>query len=697
MAALAIICVSIWCTIYNRWSAANWGVPLEYGLDPAAMDVKDVLGGLKAAEDGYLFPGVFHSVPQLNAPYGANWNDVPVNEDVMFWFTGVVARAIGIFAAANFLVLACQVLAALAFYYAARRMKCGWKWSFAGALFFGMAPYGFAHSLHHVDITAYWHIPLGLLVCFWAANGDGLKFRSRDYWIAVGVAVCFGLQNVYYINAFLQLLGISLIIRWMRAGWSNWRVILPPLSIGTVAFGVFFVLMARVPLYALFHGHNSSATLRNYAQMEFYGLKLVDFFIPFPTHRIPAFAAVGKRYELWTILPAETPPACYFGLAGIAAFLWLGVHTVQRAIARPMRKMPIEPVQVLWCFFYATVGGVNAFLGVMKFQMFRSTTRFTIVIFAITLLFAARRLTLISKRWPTPWPMLAPVLIAIVGLWEVLPPTAGENIDYVSEQVNSDRLFAQEMEATLPKGGMVFQLPVMDFPESPAPGVSAYEHYRPYLYTHDLRYSYGTDKGRPESAWQRTIPGMTPAMQVAALERYGFSGIYIDPRGFPDGVELLLSEYKAAGCPDVITSQLHDLYCVVLHPSPNPVLPPPAPLFADGWYTEQDNPTGERLNLASGNANILLTNPESYPIDKYATFYIATLAPRNVTAQGDGAYQSWHADSKQPAKVTNLHLTLPPGESRIYLTTDAPATPQAQGPISFYIVNFTMSDSPQQE
>ncbi len=233
MAALVIICMGIWCTIYDRWSGENWSVPLEYGLNPAAADVKTELAGFKAAEEGHYFPGIFHYEPNLNAPYGANWNDVPGNEDFIWWGTGVLARAIGLFPAVNLLVLALQVLAALAFYYAARRLKCEWKWSFGGALLFALAPYAFAHSLHHVDIVAYWNVPLDLMVCYWIASG--LRLGTRDYWLALGVAVVTGFLNVYYINIFIQLVGISLIIRWMRHGWRDWRVCLPPLSIGAAA------------------------------------------------------------------------------------------------------------------------------------------------------------------------------------------------------------------------------------------------------------------------------------------------------------------------------------------------------------------------------------------------------------------------------------------------------------------------------
>jgi len=693
MTVLAVISIAIWCTVYGRLSGEAWSVPLEYGLQPEASDVKFALAEFKAAQDGCFWPVIFHNVPQLGAPYDGNWNDFPVTEDFLVWGTGMLAKMIGLPAASNFLIMLLQTLAVMAFYYAARRLKCDWKWSSAGALLFGLAPYGFAHSLHHFVITAYWHVALGLLVCFWVSNGRGLRFKTRDYWIAIAVAVLTGWQNVYYTSIFIQMVGIGLIIQWVRHGW---RAALAPLSIGCTAFAAFMLMNLRVIGYALLHGRNPSATVRSYAQLEYYALKLVDCFVPFPTHRIAAFAALGKRFYASTILPAEIPPACYFGLVGLAAFVWMAVFTVRAAIARDRKRIPLEAVLALWVFFYATVGGINAMVGLLKFEMFRSTTRYCIVILCISLIFAIRRLSLISKRWPSPWPALAPLAVAVLGLWEFLPPMAGEDIRMTATVVNSDRIFAQSMEAIMPKG-MIFQLPVIDYPESPIPGLSSYDHFRPYLYTHDLRYSFGSDKGRPRDAWQRVIVGMTPASQIAALERYGFSAIYINSAGYQDHGEKLLNDYKAAGRTEVIQSPLKDLYCVVLKPSPNPELPPPAPLFADGWYTEQDSANGERDHLASGNAYVLLTNPSSQPVEKYAQFYVATLAPRTVTLQGDGAYQSWHVDQQHPATVTGLHLTLPPGDSRIYFSTDAPGTPQQLGLITFDIVDFDLSDSPKAE
>jgi len=45
-------------------------------------------------------------------------------------------------------------------------------------------------------------------------------------------------------------------------------------------------------------------------------------------------------------------------------------------------------------------------------------------------------------------------------------------------------------------------------------------------------------------------------------------------------------------------------------------------------------------------------------------------------------------------EVTNLHLTLAPGDNRVSFFTDAPAAPQQA---AFEVVNFDLADSPRPE
>ena len=83
---------------------------------------------------------------------------------------------------------------------------------------------------------------------------------------------------------------------------------------------------------------------------------------------------------------------------------------------------------------------------------------------------------------------------------------------------------------------MLFQLPVVDFPEGPRIlEATDYEHLRPYLHATRLRFSYGSDKGRPREAWQRRAEALEPEAMADALERIGFAGLLVNRKAYEDG------------------------------------------------------------------------------------------------------------------------------------------------------------------
>ena len=117
---------------------------------------------------------------------------------------------------------------------------------------------------------------------------------------------------------------------------------------------------------------------------------------------------------------------------------------------------------------------------------------------------------------------------------------------------------------------MIFQLPIMDFPESPVPGLTPYEHLRPYLYSQHLRFSFGAVKGRPDSAWQETLADFYLKTAVAVIAKKGFAALYINRKGFPDQGEAFLGNLKELGLTTRIDSPAGDLVCLILPPPSSP-------------------------------------------------------------------------------------------------------------------------------
>lgn len=173
--------------------------------------------------------------------------------------------------------------------------------------------------------------------------------------------------------------------------------------------------------------------------------------------------------------------------------------------------------------------------------------------------------------------MSVALLLAGVAVW-VKWPISVSNKQLVTTigEIESDRKFARRMERELPSGAMVFQLPVMKHPEDEKVSNPqlAYSHFRPYLFTKNLRYSHGTDKGRQTDAWQDVVASLPPAEMIKALERHGFAGIYISRIGYPAKAHDLLEAFRQAGRDAIFISNDHDLACVILRPTGTPSLPP---------------------------------------------------------------------------------------------------------------------------
>ena len=118
----------------------------------------------------------------------------------------------------------------------------------------------------------------------------------------------------------------------------------------------------------------------------------------------------------------------------------------------------------------------------------------------------------------------------------------------------------------LPSGAMVFQIPIMEFPESPVPGLSPYDHLRPYLFSDHLRYSFGSMKGREDTMWQKDLSKLSLEDAVKKLREFGFQAILINRNGFSDKAKGFLGSLAGMGFSQVIESPAGDLVCVVLAP-----------------------------------------------------------------------------------------------------------------------------------
>jgi hypothetical protein len=668
-----------WCATYNRWSRSAWKTPIVYGGDAVVE-----MAMAKALATGEIWPILPKHPAGLGAPYAANWNDFPTIEEPIFAWQGLLARLFGLFAGSNLTVLSAHLLAAVSFYAVCRLLRYNPIWSSAGGILFGLTPYAFSRYLPHINLTFYWHIPWGLLVAWWCASAAVLTRRMIV--ISIIVALVHGTHSVYYSNMFLQFLaGAALISLFRRQGW---RRIVFPIALGTIV--VMTVLLMNVDTFyeRIVSGPNPLAIVRNYSGLEIYALRPIEMLLP-ATHRLSALQEwAGRAYYSQTMLPGEMGSP-YLGIICILTAGCL-VLTACRNILRGKAEIMWHGLGIAWICLYSIVGGINGVIGAFGLHLFRCTNRFSIVILALLLLWGVRQLSRISWPWPLPAKLGLAALATLLGVWDQTPPSvSASRVRAIRAKTEDDRTFARTLESRLAPRAMVFELPVMAFPEAPPINqMQDYEHLRPYLYSHSLRFSYGSEKGREREEWQSEILQLGIPMFVRSLEQYGFSAVLINKKAYTDNGAALIRGLSEADRSTVLAESA-DLVSLALNPRPRPVLPP---YFDANWYSVEGDVNGH-WRWSRGDANILLFNNGSEAKTVSVKFGLSSVQPRRVEVYAASKLicsADLTADRPSAPDVT-ASVLLPPGQTSLHFHTDVPGAVPGNGDgraLAFALINF---------
>ena len=670
VALLAVATTLVWVVHYDRWTVASWTVPTDYSGDSL-----EILARIAAAAEGETGLLQSQTIGRLAAPFGANWSAYPSSDLPLVVLLGKLARVVGVFAAANLALLLATVSAALAFYGCARWLRTRWEWAFAGALLFAFTFQTFSRGLPHLFLVFAWTVPLALMCAGLVASSRRLRLRAWSGMFCLSVGLVIGVGNPYTLFLFLQLLGWGVVAQWLGPrSRENLRV-----GLGTMAVAVaaFFIVESHVWLFAP-DTAAASPLVRNYGSTERYALKPLELFLPPASHRWEALAFFGNRYVRWSEWRTGEAFAPYLGMVGIAAFGWLAWATLQAILRR--RRIPGVALPAGWVLVFASVGGLTNIVAFFTgLVVFRATNRFSIFLSAAVLLFLVSR---ISRWWgqrPAQWQRLsglAAVLVLCFGLADQMPRAPGlEKQEQIAARVATDRALGELLEGKLPAGAMVFQLPVMMFPEGgPRGQLGDYEHFRPYLATSSLRFSYGTLKGRSRGRWQRDAENLSTEELVQRLERYGFSALYLNKKGFADRGEKLLAELAAMGRTQMIEGRQGDQVAVMLQPHPEPKLPVARTLtFGEGWHSAAPG----QPRWAHGPASFSFFNPTERPLPTQLRLVLSGAGERNVRLRHNHVERLSVKVGVEPQEL-NIQVTMRPGFNRIDLSSLEPATRASQ-------------------
>ncbi len=668
---LAALVVLIWVWHHDAWSAAAWRSPMDYHGDS-----HEVLARIKAAAEGDTWPLREQVISRLGAPWGAHWSEYPTTDKVLLLILGGMTHLAGLGTASNLALVLAAVTSAWAFFFAARRLGAALEWALAGALLFAFSCSIFQRGLPHLFLLYTWTLPLGLLACTYVARSARLTWRSPEATVCLVAALGLGVSNPYHLFFWGQLLAWAIVFRSLRRSGSE------PIGVGLVSGLIAVVALLVTHSEAWLFAQDGALPLlvRNYGGTEIYALKPIELFVPPSEHRWDWLRFFGERYSRWSEWRGEAYLP-YLGLVGIVALAWLITESVGRMIRG--RAPSGWALQTGWLFVYATVGGITNLLALYtEFNLFRATNRASVFVACIALFFLAIRLTrLLRARRVISWSAAA--LLTIVGLLDQIPRSLEPAVrDQVRARVAADAHFGTELERMVGENGMVFQLPILGFPEVVPPHRMAdYEHFRPYLHTSSVRFSYGAPKSRSRIRWQRELESASTSELVKRLEVAGFAALYLNRRGFDDGGDRLITELRNLGYTTRIEGDLREQVAVRLRPTTTPAPPIGRSFtFGIGWYPQPIDHGGASVRWSHSSAQLSYFNP--YPDQIQARVHLRLSAPseRRVRLVLNRRTLTELLLSSEPTQLTPITVTLRPGVNQFLLATkeapvkvDAPA------------------------
>jgi phosphoglycerol transferase len=550
--AAAVLPLGTIAWLMQLW-AADFSVPFAYGGDATS-----VLAGIK----GLLETGSYLTNPSLGAPGIAQFYDIPGSDGLNY----LVLRVIGLLGmssgtAVNLFYLAGYSAVGVATAFVLRRLNMSRLCSLGVAILFALLPYHYMRNEWHLFLAMYWIIPLLLLVLVWLDSSDPplvkhvaggwfpFALRNRRTIAALMICAAAGACGVYYMFFGCFLLAAVGLRAALRD--RSYRVALAAAALVLVSGCVFAAQMVPSLVYWADQSKNPAAVVRSPYGAEVYGLRITQMLLPVDNHRVPIMADIRARY-LATSGPANTEANfATLGIVGSLGFL-LSISAVLLGWPRSSRRRKgppetDEPVSLrllgyltVSALLLGTVSGFGAVFALAISDQIRAYNRISVFI----ALFALMTLGVLADRFIRlrkggAWRVAGPLAIALVVLFGVLDQTPASLDGAVRSSAAAfaaDATFGQQVQAELPSGASVFQLPYLPFPESPPMfGMSDYEPLRGYLHTTGLHWSYGAIKGRPDATWQQATAALPAPAMIQQLRAAGFKAIWVQLNGYEDG------------------------------------------------------------------------------------------------------------------------------------------------------------------
>lgn len=541
---------------------ADLRIPLKLGGDATA-----VAAGVKGMlENGWVWIN-----PHLGAPGSLNTLDFPSSDLVHLLILKLLSISGNPALTVNLYYLLTFPLVALAMAWVLRRLGISRAAALAASVLYAFLPYHLYRSETHLFLSGYFAVPLLAYVAIAllgpqppllkSAGREGLAwdFKSRGSWLFAAICFLGASTGVYY-----AVFGAFFILVAGAYGWWHMRDsrrLLAALALIGVMILAVVVNVAPNLWYRASAPANASAIERSSTGAELYSLRPALMVLPVRDHRIGILAHVHESYVnglkgISATMDNESDSVS-LGIIGSLGFLFLLLALLfgsrdGRAPGRGSELIRALAVFTLAALLLAGSGMFCTILGVV-FTLIRAYNRIVVFVAFFAFVVVAHGIDTLGRKFPAQNRTLALSVLAglvlVVGLFD--QTTRKSLPDYSANAAAWEELrgFVGQVEAKVPAGAEVFQLPYVPYPESPPVfAMQDYDHLRPYLVSSTTHWSYGAVKGREAANWDAAAAQLPADRLIPTLAEKGFRGVWVDRAGYADGGSQVLQDLaKASG------------------------------------------------------------------------------------------------------------------------------------------------------
>jgi hypothetical protein len=721
------LCGLALCVVLELWRA-DLDVPLRNANDAIATQafVKTVLE-----------KGIYYHTDRAGAPFDMELRDYPLPESLTFSELRVLAwlfRTQNATRVVNYFFLLTFFLTTLSALFVFRHFRIATPPALTASLLYAFLPYHFVRGVSHLFLSAYYLVPLTVMVVLWlylgrlnapwgrkrteaTAEGDEQPGKAdwRRWLFAVPLCLLVSSGGVYYAFFgcfFLIVAALACAVRERRFG--------PLVAGATLAAVVSCGLALNMLPFVIFQrqeGVNQAVAVRSPAEAEAFGLKMAELFLPVSGHRVRELRRLKERYVSAPGMPLVNDFGYGLGIVGAVGLAFvLGVVLFRARKPEPLasrREYALAPMalgSLIVCgLLLGAIGGFGSLFALYVSPMIRCYYRISIYPSFMALFGAAWLLDGAVRRlgrggWMGR--LLAVVLCTLVLAGGLFDQTRMSDVPpYSALKARHDSIcrFVAVLERTLPPGAMVLQLPFIHFPEaSPINHMGDADHLRMYINSHSLRWSHGAVKGRFGSD---VLSRLCAAPIDETLERFavmGYQGIHIDRSGYADKGQAIEARLTALiGAAPVVSAEGRDVFFDV-RPYAERVrnhytesqwtrrrewaLAPVVLRWGKGFAIEEFDGRKNWRNSSAARAEATVINSlkEARPVTLHFRACDYADVPARLTLTGPLMEESLAID---PAGVEFSRTFLaPPGETTLYFTCDAAPLVTPIRPLVFKLI-----------